>query len=273
MIYRPIASPSAINNRTGQGFVFTDANNDGIDDNDGVSRLILQGHITDIFGSFVGTGTNAPVLDPTTGSPPAGPLNPQTRIFSGSTAVTVSIDFSNPLFFPDPKEMLTKLNFTTQNVTPFNAVGANISGVFFEGSQANLTGVNGVDGTNALFQADANAATTLVCVPLDEAGNPVPVDKNGVPLTTVRPAALVGGSAGGASGGASAPLGAAGPAVAPSPAGPTSPVLGSAMSPTDAVFAGMAETGLGVQQPSLWTPGWSQVLGGKRHDVWADLTE
>jgi len=84
---------------------------------------------------------------------------------------------------------------------------------------------------------------------LDENGNPVPVDNNGVPLSS----------------GGGSPLRAA-----------------SVMSPTDAVFAGMGSKGnglalgLALKQSPAWSSEWSELIAAlaakhKDNGVWGDL--
>jgi uncharacterized repeat protein (TIGR01451 family) len=164
-IYHPIGT--ALNNRTGAGFAFSAANGDVI---------ILKGTVVNSSINGVGKfsldalgNLKLVKLDQAAGS-----TNTQQSLeFAGSTDLSVNVTSTNSSWFPDTHEAVQLLSAVTTNVTPFKQVGANTGG-YYNGTVPSLGTVNGADpGHDVEFQSDISASVIVLCVPLDEAGNPV----------------------------------------------------------------------------------------------------
>lgn len=85
---------------------------------------------------------------------------------TGSSTILVDVTFADPQFFPDPARQPKTLSFNTQQGTPYHQT--NPSRVFVgapggaaPGVSPVLGAVNGLDGTDFQFQADANMSLTL----------------------------------------------------------------------------------------------------------------
>jgi uncharacterized repeat protein (TIGR01451 family) len=163
-IYHPIGT--ALNNRTGAGFAFSAANGDKVILTGTVANSSIDGvgkFSIDALGNLVKVK-----LDQAAGS-----TNTQQSLkFSGSTDLSVNVTSTDSGWFPDTHEAVQLLSLSTENVTPFKQVGANTGG-YFNGVLPNLGAVNGLSGPDAEFQSDINTSFIALCVPFDEAGNPV----------------------------------------------------------------------------------------------------
>lgn len=139
--YHDIGVNGPINDQTGAGY-----NSPG-------DPIILEGRVVDIPNSIGLLFDQLPpeLLDQSPTSPGDGTM---TLVFGGSQNLDIAVDFTNPLFFPNPNQTLTQLIVSTQATTPFLTVSPNTQGAFWTGDTPQLGTTNGVNGPDILYTTD-----------------------------------------------------------------------------------------------------------------------
>jgi hypothetical protein len=143
--YHDLSVP--LNEQTGAGF-----NTPG-------DPIILSGHVVSVSGATALFGPNG-------GLAPDGSDVP-TIALGGQASLVVAVDFVNPLFFPDPSQLLTSLNVDTSVAAPFTTVFPN-SGVFWDGTARNIGATNGLSGPDVEFESDPSASVVVVSTAVPE---------------------------------------------------------------------------------------------------------